>query len=80
MRDVKTTLLPLFCRTPACAPPPPRSCDPLQMWQYVFFIVHLRRTPKTDLTGIELYVAQLLEEEDSKWFPLHKVCVTSSCC
>ena len=44
-----------------------------QMWHYVFFIIHLRRTPTTDLTGVELHILKLLESEDTRWFPLHKV-------
>ncbi len=57
---------------PQCPHFPPAT-RAQQMWQYVFFIVHLRRTPITDLTGVEAHVASCLRKEDTTWFPLHKV-------
>ncbi|KDO22610.1 hypothetical protein SPRG_22304 [Saprolegnia parasitica CBS 223.65] len=39
------------------------------MWNYLYFIVHLRAKDLTDCTGPEAYVKTLLEKDDHSWFP-----------
>ncbi|CAH8540652.1 unnamed protein product [Dicrocoelium dendriticum] len=39
------------------------------IWQYVFFIIHLRLKPSTQYTGPESYVAKLIQQKDLKWIP-----------
>ncbi len=40
-----------------------------KLWDYVFFYVYLTRKPQDAYTGVESYVAQLLEHQDLAWLP-----------
>merc|ERR1712224_287238 len=42
------------------------------MWNYMYYIVYLQRKESTEYSGIESYVADLIEEANTNWFPLHK--------
>jgi hypothetical protein len=42
------------------------------MWTYLFYIVYLLQKDPTDYTGLETYVAGMIEEEDMGFYPLHK--------
>jgi len=39
------------------------------LWQYVFYIVHLNTKDSSDYTGIESYVTDKLNEQDYTWIP-----------
>lgn len=40
------------------------------MWNYVFFLVYLYRKDSTEYTGIEQYIADLIERDDLSFFPV----------
>jgi hypothetical protein len=42
------------------------------LWNYVFFIIHLWEQDKDDDDGLEYYVRGLLDNVDLSWFPLNK--------
>ena len=42
------------------------------MWNYIFYIIHLQRKDPTEYSGLESYVWEKYEEEDISWLPLHK--------
>merc|ERR1712205_299431 len=42
------------------------------MWRYVHYIIFLAQKDCNDYTGIESYVAQMIEDEDMNFFPLEK--------
>ena len=42
------------------------------IWHYLSFIIHLRTKRRTDLTGPESYVAEMLENKDLSFFPILK--------
>jgi len=42
------------------------------LWQYVFFIIHLNAKDDTDYNGTESFVADKLVQEDISWFPFNK--------
>ena len=42
------------------------------MWNYIYFIAYLRWKPKINYSGIESYIADRLDENDTSWFPLGK--------
>ena len=42
------------------------------LWQYVFYIVHLNSKDSSDFTGVESFVFSLLEEENPCWIPRMK--------
>jgi len=42
------------------------------MWNYINFIAYLRYKDKTEYTGIEDYISDLVEENNEKWIPFHK--------
>ena len=39
------------------------------LWQYVFYIVHLNAKDSSDYTGVESIVFSLLEEGNTCWIP-----------
>ncbi|CAK4925818.1 unnamed protein product [Aphanomyces euteiches] len=39
------------------------------MWNYLYFIVHLQSRDLTECTGPEAYVKSLLDKDDVSWFP-----------
>jgi len=42
------------------------------LWQYMFYIVHLETKDSSDHTGIETYVTNKLKEQDFSWIPRRK--------
>jgi inositol 1,4,5-triphosphate receptor type 1 len=42
------------------------------MWEYLYYVVYLRQKDETEYTGIETYVADKLEEDDTSWYPTEK--------
>ena len=49
------------------------------LWNYVFFIIHLKSKDESDFNGVESYIYQQLEAEEMDWFPQHKsICLTKS--
>jgi len=40
------------------------------IWHYLSYIIHLRTRKKTDYTGPESYVAEMLDKKDLSFFPL----------
>jgi hypothetical protein len=49
------------------------------LWQYVFYIVHLNTKDSSDYTGIESYVNEKLCEQDYSWIPRQKaLCLQNS--
>ena len=41
-------------------------------WNYLYFIVHLKKKNNSDFTGIEQYVYDKISKDDLSWFPQHK--------
>ena len=44
-------------------------------WAYLFYMAHLRDKKETEYTGIESHVAELLKNEDIRWFPNHRAII-----
>jgi hypothetical protein len=42
------------------------------LWEYVYYIVHLDAKDSSDYTGIESYVSAKLSEDDISWVPRQK--------
>lgn len=42
------------------------------MWHYLYFMILLKTKKKTDFTGPETYVYQLMETNDWSWFPIRR--------
>eukprot|EP00753_Platysulcus_tardus_P010959 PLAT3172.1.p1 GENE.PLAT3172.1~~PLAT3172.1.p1 ORF type:complete len:3198 (-),score=1828.26 PLAT3172.1:113-9706(-) len=42
------------------------------MWQFLYYIVHVQLKDPTEYTGLESYVAQCIREDSTAFFPLHK--------
>merc|ERR1712178_437427 len=42
------------------------------MWQYLYYLVYLKTKDETEYTGLESYVAALLEEESVAFYPVNK--------
>jgi hypothetical protein len=42
------------------------------MWMYLYYLVYLKTKDETEFTGLESYVAELLEEEDVSFYPMYK--------
>lgn len=42
------------------------------MWLYLYYLVYLKTKDETEYTGLESYIAGLLEEEDVSFYPMHK--------
>jgi len=45
------------------------------VWQYIFYLVHLQRKDPTDFTGVESYVMALYNTEETNWIPQHRALV-----
>ena len=46
------------------------------MWDYLFFYVHLNKKEATEFTGVESYVWECIERGDSSFFPMqHAMCL-----
>mmetsp|Transcript_35853 Transcript_35853/g.35476 ORF Transcript_35853/g.35476 Transcript_35853/m.35476 type:complete len:858 (-) Transcript_35853:45-2618(-) len=48
------------------------------MWNYLFYIIHLKFKDPTEYTGVESYVWEKYDKEDISWIPLHKAMVIDS--
>ena len=48
------------------------------MWNYVFYIIHLKMKDPTEYTGVESYVWDKYDKEDISWLPLHKAMIIDS--
>jgi len=42
------------------------------MWNYIFYMAHIKDKDETEYTGIESYVAEKIKTQDISWFPLGK--------
>lgn len=42
------------------------------LWNYVYFIIHLKQKDPSDFNGTESYINTLLDNEAMDWFPQHK--------
>lgn len=42
------------------------------MWDYVYYIVHLKSKPSSDLTGTESYILENFEQREIIWIPRMK--------
>jgi len=42
------------------------------MWNYLYFIIFIWEQDKDDDDGLELYVREMIEQEDISWFPVNK--------
>jgi hypothetical protein len=40
------------------------------LWDYLYFIYHLKMKPKTEYTGVEAFVDEMLMKEDISWLPI----------
>lgn len=49
------------------------------LWNYLYFVVHLRTKDPTEYTGPESYVSALLETGNLDWFPRLKVRPPETC-
>jgi hypothetical protein len=48
------------------------------VWQYLYFMVHLQEKDSTEYNGTESYCAALIDTEDISWVPLHRaICLKS---
>eukprot|EP00299_Pterocystis_sp_00344_P020311 c9964_g1_i1.p1 GENE.c9964_g1_i1~~c9964_g1_i1.p1 ORF type:complete len:1731 (-),score=431.55 c9964_g1_i1:75-5267(-) len=46
--------------------------DDHNMWQYVFFMVHLNVKDENNYTGAESFVKSLIKAQDASWFPVNQ--------
>ena len=44
------------------------------VWDYIFFVIHLKSKNVSEMTGCESYVHECLENQDTKWIP-NRTCV-----
>jgi hypothetical protein len=42
------------------------------MWNYVAFQDHLNRTQQSEYNGNELYIYQMIKNDDIGWFPINR--------
>lgn len=42
------------------------------IWNYLFYIYYIRKEDPTEYTGVDSYVAGMMEREDIFWFPIGK--------
>lgn len=49
------------------------------VWQYLYFLVHLKEKDLTEFNGIESFCSEQLRTRDISWIPLHKaICLGDS--
>ena len=48
------------------------------MWNYIYYLIHLETKDPTEFTGVESYVKDKSDKEDISWFPLHKAMVVDN--
>eukprot|EP01016_Furgasonia_blochmanni_P048307 TRINITY_DN7173_c0_g1_i12.p1 TRINITY_DN7173_c0_g1~~TRINITY_DN7173_c0_g1_i12.p1 ORF type:complete len:223 (+),score=55.36 TRINITY_DN7173_c0_g1_i12:65-733(+) len=48
------------------------------VWDYIFYIAYISEKDHTEYTGIESYVAEMIEKEDINWFPVYRALVIKS--
>merc|ERR1711988_1344312 len=42
------------------------------MWKYLYYVVYLLQKDPTEYTGLETFVAEMIEEEDMSFYPTNK--------
>merc|ERR1712178_152700 len=42
------------------------------MWKYLFYLVYLKTKDETEFSGLESYVAEMIEAEDMAFYPSNK--------
>lgn len=45
------------------------------MWNYIFYIVHLQTKDPTEYTGVESYVWKKFYNDEFDWIPLHRAMI-----
>ena len=43
-----------------------------EVWNYVFFLIHLEAKDQSDMNGIESYIKEMYDQQETSWFPLHR--------
>ena len=43
-----------------------------EVWNYVYFLIHLQIKDKSDMNGVETYIKDKFENQETSWFPLHR--------
>lgn len=43
-----------------------------EVWNYVYFLIHLQIKDKSDMNGVESYIKEKFEMQETSWFPLHR--------
>ena len=43
-----------------------------EVWNYVFFLIHLQIKDKNDMNGVESYIREKFEMQETSWFPMHR--------
>jgi len=39
------------------------------LWNYLYFVIHLRTKDETEFTGPESFIFQMIQEKNLEWFP-----------
>lgn len=42
------------------------------LWNYIYFLTHIKEKNSSDFNGTESYIQEKWEEEDLSWFPIGK--------
>ena len=48
------------------------SMEDHEVWNYVYFLIHLQIKDKSDMNGVESYIREKFEMQETSWFPLHR--------
>ena len=48
------------------------------MWDYLFFLIYLKEKPRCNHTGLESYVADMVDRDDFSWIPAGIACGVSN--
>ena len=43
-----------------------------EVWNYVYFLIHLQIKDKSDMNGVESYIKEKFEMQETSWFPMHR--------
>ena len=43
-----------------------------EVWNYVYFLLHLLIKDKSDMNGVESNIKEKFEMQETSWFPLHR--------
>ena len=41
-------------------------------WNYVYYLYYLKKKDKTEFTGVDSYVHNMIERDDHNWIPIEK--------